>query len=122
LHILSPFDNATIRRERLLKLFNYDYSIECYLPEHKRKYGYFCLPILYNGSFVGRFDPKADRQSKSLIIKNFHLEHPPEDLSEFLDSFAASLKEFATFNVCDKVVVERTSPAKLKREIAMRLK
>lgn len=122
LYILSPFDNAIIRRERLLKVFNYDYSIECYLPEHKRKFGYFCLPVLYNGNFVGRFDSKADRQNKTLIIKRFYLEHVPEDLSEFLDTFAASLKEFAAFNTCERILIEKTSPAKLKRELVKRFK
>lgn len=122
LHILSPFDNAIIRRERLLKIFNYDFAIECYLPEQKRKFGYFCLPVLYNGNFTGRFDPKADRQNKTLIIKHFYLENPPEDTAGFLDTFANALKEFAVFNGCEKITVEKTSPVKLKGELAKRLK
>ena len=43
-HILSPFDNIVIQRKRLYQLFGYDYLIECYVPSHKRKFGYFCLP------------------------------------------------------------------------------
>ena len=45
--ILSPFDNSVIQRERLKALFQYDYQLECYVPEAKRQYGYFCLPLLY---------------------------------------------------------------------------
>ena len=46
-HLLSPFDNAIIQREKIKKLFDFDYQVECYVPSHKRKFGYFCLPMLY---------------------------------------------------------------------------
>ena len=54
--ILSPFDNSIIQRDRLKALFQFDYQLECYLPEAKRKYGYFCLPLLYCDKFIGRID------------------------------------------------------------------
>ena len=115
--ILSPFDNAIIRRERLLKLFDYDYQLECYLPESKRKFGYFCLPILYGNEFIGKFDPKADRATGIFHVKRLYLENPPKDMDEFLHSFAITLKAFAKFNGCEKIVVEKTFPAKLKTEM-----
>ncbi|MFA4987130.1 MAG: crosslink repair DNA glycosylase YcaQ family protein, partial [Candidatus Brocadiia bacterium] len=31
-HILSPFDNATIHRRWVKRLFGFDYTIECYVP------------------------------------------------------------------------------------------
>ena len=49
-------------RARALELFNFDYSIECYLPQPKRRYGYFSLPILHQGALVGRIDAKAHRK------------------------------------------------------------
>jgi uncharacterized protein YcaQ len=115
--ILSPFDNLIIRRERLKKIFDYDFMLECYLPEHKRKFGYFCLPVLYDNKFVGKFDPKADRATGIFYVKSFHLEYAPKDMDEFLNAFSIALKEFATFNNCEKIVVEKTFPAKLKTEM-----
>ncbi len=41
LRILSPFDNMVIQRERGRVIFDFDYQIECYVPEAKRKFGYF---------------------------------------------------------------------------------
>jgi uncharacterized protein YcaQ len=73
-HILSPFDNAVIQRKRLQTFFDYDYVIECYVPEPKRIHGYFCLPILYGDTFVGRMDCKADSKTKEFLIKNLWLE------------------------------------------------
>jgi len=61
LKILSPFDNVLIHRDRLSSLFQFDYRIECYVPTSKREFGYFCLPILYGDTFVGRIDCKAHR-------------------------------------------------------------
>ena len=120
--ILSPFDNAVIRRERLLKLFNYDYAIECYLPEGKRRFGYFCLPVLHNGKFVGRFDPKADREKKIFIVKRLYIEHEPESADEFVSTFGRTLKQFAQFNDCQQIVVEQTKPAKIKSALMAELK
>ena len=116
LHILSPFDNSVIQRKRLLKLFDFDYTIECYVPEQKRKYGYFCLPVLYGNSFVARFDPKADRASKTFYIKSIYFEEGFTPTSDFNILFAKKLKEFALFNGCEKIVIDRADK-KWKKEI-----
>lgn len=112
--LLSPFDNAVIMRNRLKQVFDFDYGVECYLPEHKRKFGYFCLPILYGNNFVGRLDPKADRQKKEFIIKSLHIENSPSDMDDFLASLSVSLKQFAAFHDCTKITIEKTFPAKIK--------
>src|SRR5882757_6725431 len=62
--ILSPFDAAVIHRKRVRELFDFEYQIECYTPAPKRKYGYFSLPVLADGAFIGRIDAKADRSRR----------------------------------------------------------
>jgi len=59
LKILSPFDNLVIQRERVKAFFGFDYLIECYVPREKRNYGYFSLPILWDGKLVTRMDCKG---------------------------------------------------------------
>jgi uncharacterized protein YcaQ len=98
-HLLSPFDNLLIRRERLKEHFNFNYTLECYLPESKRKFGYFSLPILYGNEFVGTLDPKADRATGIFTVKSLHL-HKPSD--EFLQDLAKELMRFASFNSCEE--------------------
>jgi uncharacterized protein YcaQ len=95
--LLSPFDNLVIRRERLKDLFGFDYTLECYLPEHKRKYGYFSLPILYGNQFLGSLDPKADRANGVFTVKALHIETFNTEIAEAL---ASELKRFAAFNSC----------------------
>lgn len=73
-HILSPFDNLIIQRKRLKDLFDFEYTIECYVPESKRKFGYFSMPVLYGDKFIARIDAKADRAGNNFIIKNIFRE------------------------------------------------
>lgn len=121
-HILSPFDNLVIQRKRLLDLFEFEYQIECYVPEAKRKYGYYALPILYKDSFVARFDPKADRKIGIFSIKKlwFESDFIPDD--EFYFKLSEKLKRFALFCGCDTIVVEKCSPNGYKKELKKALK
>ncbi|WP_020396399.1 winged helix-turn-helix domain-containing protein [Thiolinea disciformis] len=104
LKILSPFDNLLIQRERMRKLFDFDYQIECYIPATKRKYGYFSLPILWKDQLVARIDCKAERKQKTLMIHHLHLESTLKKLDEFHHDLDIALKNFAIFNRCDHVV------------------
>ncbi|MEQ8426058.1 MAG: crosslink repair DNA glycosylase YcaQ family protein, partial [Cyclobacteriaceae bacterium] len=72
--VLSPFDMLNVFRHRLRDFFDFDYQVECFVPEAKRKYGYFSLPILVGDTFVARMDSKADRKQGNLIIHNLHFE------------------------------------------------
>lgn len=103
-HILSPFDNLVIQRKRLSRLFGYDYQIECYVPEPKRKFGYFCLPLLRGTDFLGRVDVKADRQAGALRLESFHWEHPTQSPSRHLSAIISVLQKFALFNACPKLI------------------
>lgn len=114
LHLLSPFDSMIIHRYRIEQLFDFSYALECYTPPAKRKYGYFCLPILWGEEFIGRLDPKADRKQKTLIVRNIVFEPEFKDYEGVLPPLAEKLKALAAFNDCDKVQIERTVPGKIR--------
>jgi uncharacterized protein YcaQ len=121
-HLLSPFDNLIILRDRMELLFDFDYALECYVTPAKRKFGYFTLPILYNEELVGRLDSKADRKPKTLIIRNLSLESENTNDGDFLQLFADKLWKFALFNGCEKVTLEKVNPTKMKKSIQKSLK
>lgn len=102
-HILSPFDNIVIQRKRLYKLFGYDYLIECYVPAPKRKFGYFCLPVLYGNKFAGKIDAKADRKSGEFRIINEFWEKNFKSSLDFGQKYQNKLLELAIFSGCNSV-------------------
>jgi uncharacterized protein YcaQ len=71
---LSPFDPAIRDRKRSLRLFGFDYTIEVFVPEKKRRYGYYVMPILEGDRLIGRADLKAHRAESRVEMKGLWLE------------------------------------------------
>ncbi len=112
--ILSPFDNFVIHRKRLVELFDFDYKIECYVPEAKRKFGYFSLPILWGGELVARMDAKVVRGEGLFVVRHLAIEPGLKLGDEFVGLFVSELEKFMGFNDCDRLEVEQVSGARLK--------
>ena len=71
LRILNPFDPLVRNRKRLSRFFGFDYTIEIFVPQHKRKWGYYVYPILEGDRFIGRIELKADRKSGHITVIAF---------------------------------------------------
>ena len=117
LKILSPFDNLVIQRKRMQALFGFDYTVECYVPASKRQYGYFCLPILWDGKLAARMDCKAERKESRLHIYHFALEPTVIKTEALFLALRKELKAFLRFNGCHTLRLYKTSPAKVKPEL-----
>ena len=110
IRILSPFDNLLIQRKRTLRLFDFDYQIECYVPAAKRKYGYFTLPIVWGQSFAGRLDAKIDRKTGILYLQNLHVE--TTNIEAFTLALIPALQKFMRFNRGGSIQIKNiSSPA-----------
>ena len=106
LFILSPFDNAVILRPRIKRLFGFDYTLECYLTPQKRVYGYWCLPLLFKNSFIGRLDCKADRKAKQMQINSLHFESGVKPDHQMASALQSSFNRFADFCGCASVEIK----------------
>lgn len=110
LSILSPFDNLIIQRKRMKEIFQFDYQLECYVPASKRKYGYFSLPILWDGKLVARMDCKAERKEGRLRVRHLAIESSVAKVDAFADALSIELQAFKKFNGCDEVLFEKVTP------------
>ena len=113
LFILSPFDTVNVFRHRLRDFFDFDYQVECFVPEPKRKYGYFSLPVLSGDQFIARMDSKADRKEKVLVINNLHFETKKVDV----DQLAHGINNFMKFNGCNDFVIKKTNNKSIARSL-----
>lgn len=99
-YFLSPLDNLLWRRERILDLWGFDYKWEIYVPDHKRKYGPYILPILEGERLVGRLDARLNREHNQLVVRQIFWEAQPnrcrvtrieKALERFADRLGATL-------------------------------
>ena len=114
LKILSPFDNLVIQRKRMQALFGFDYLIECYVPQGKRRYGYFSLPLLWGGKLVARMDCKAEASHSVLHINHLALEPQLTKTDAFSLALCKELQLFMQFNNCSELRLNRTTPSHYK--------
>lgn len=102
--ILNPFDPLVRDRDRLKALFGFEYKLEVFVPEAKRKWGYYVYPLLEGDQFVGRIEAKADRKSGCLNVLNFWPEEKVRWSKNRQKKLEAELKRFARLTELKKVV------------------
>ncbi|MCC6524008.1 MAG: YcaQ family DNA glycosylase, partial [Polyangiaceae bacterium] len=72
--LVAPLDPLLWDRRLLRELFDFDYVWEVYTPMHRRRHGYYVLPILYGDRLVGRLEPRMVRATGTLEVAGLWLE------------------------------------------------
>jgi len=83
---LAPLDPLLWNRELFSYIFEHEYVWEIYKKKEDRKYGYYCLPIIYDSEYIGLIEPYKD--DDVLQIRNLHLF---KDIKE--ENFISGLKK-----------------------------
>lgn len=110
---LAPLDPLAWDRQLLRSLWDFDYLWEVYVPAHRRRWGYYVLPLLWGDRFVGRIEPRIDRRSGALRILGLWWEDGFDPLAPaadgFLDTFVDALAAHARFTGMRRVVWPRVA-------------
>ncbi|MDX2170576.1 MAG: crosslink repair DNA glycosylase YcaQ family protein [Deltaproteobacteria bacterium] len=128
--LLAPFDSLLWHRDRVARLFGFDYRIEVYVPAARRTVGYYALPLLVDGQLIGRVDAKLHRAEHRLELRHVHFEPwfargdaPPAaswgplSIERGLTGLADSAASLAAFCGAHRIDVGRVSPASLRARV-----
>jgi uncharacterized protein YcaQ len=119
--LLSPFDPVVWDRARARAMFGFDYTIECYTPQAKRRYGYFVLPILRRGRLVGRLDAKAHREDGLFEVKQLFLEDGIKADAGLVTDIAGAISACANWHETPRVRIGRGDRDDLVRPLRKEL-
>src|SRR5947207_10361765 len=90
-------------RKLVAHLFGFDYVWEVYVPEAKRRWGYYVLPVLFGDALVARAEFWCREGILELRRWHFELGDPPPGLFSDLER---SLGEFMNYCSATRIVAE----------------
>ena len=96
---LPPFDALVWDRAFLGSLFGFDYVWDLFHPPAKRRYGWYVLPILFRDRFVGRIEPRIDRDGGRVEVLGLWWEEgfAPRRADGFVDEMRSALRAYLRF-------------------------
>ena len=100
---LAPLDPLLWNRRVFRWVYGREYSWEVYKKPRDRKYGYYCLPIMFNDQYVGLLDPFFRKKDGVLEVRNLHILDATISRGRFLSALRAETNRF-----CDYLGAERT--------------
>ena len=109
--LLSPFDNLICDRKRTKLLFDFEFTIEIYVPKEKRRWGYYVLPILHGDRLIGRIDPTMDRANGRLTVNAIYAEPGAPEGVRVGRAVAKAIAELGTFLGAQELVYNSAPPA-----------
>ncbi|WP_156759051.1 winged helix-turn-helix domain-containing protein [Microbacterium karelineae] len=108
--LLTPFDPVVWFRDRAERLFDFHYRIEIYVPQPKRRYGYYSLPVLVDDRVAGRIDLKAERKASALRVQSAWWEEHAS-AGHAAERIAAEVARAAAWQGLERVTVSRWGDA-----------
>ena len=103
--LMAPFDSLLWDTALLASLFDYEYVWEGFFPPAKRRWGYYVLPIVFGDRFVGRIEPRIDRDRGCVEVLGLWWEDgfAPRRADGFVDAMRDALGAYLRFAAADRL-------------------
>jgi len=102
---IAPFDALLWDTALLASLFDFEYVWEGFFKPAKRRWGYYVLPISFGDRFVGRIEPRIDRDRRCVEVLGAWWEDgfAPRRADGFVDAMRDALRAYLRFAGADRV-------------------
>jgi uncharacterized protein len=102
---VPPFDPIIWDRGLLRSLFEFEYVWELFFPPDKRRWGWYVLPIVFRDRFVGRIEPRIDRDEARVQVLGIWWEDgfAPRRADGFVDAMRDALRAYLGFARADRL-------------------
>lgn len=96
---VAPFDSLLWDNALVASLFDFDYVWEGFFPPAKRRWGWYVLPISFGDRFVGRIEPRIDRDRARVEVLDVWWEDgfAPRRADGFVDAMRDALRAYLRF-------------------------
>ncbi len=109
---VAPLDQLIWDRKAALHLFGFDYVWEVYVPEAKRRWGYYVLPVFYKDRFVARFDSRLKAGVWEVYAWFWEPDVTPD--AAMVGALSAAAERFVAYLGAERVEVNRSVEAKAR--------
>jgi uncharacterized protein len=102
---IAPFDSLLWDNPLVASLFGFHYVWEGFFPPAKRRWGWYVLPICFRGRFVGRIEPRIDRDQARVDVLGLWWEDgfAPARADGFVDAMRDALRAYLRFAAADRL-------------------
>jgi uncharacterized protein YcaQ len=102
---IAPFDSLLWDTSLVAKLFGFDHVWEGFFPPAKRRWGWYVLPITFGDRFVGRIEPRIDRDRARVEVLGLWWEDgfAPRCADWFVDAMRDALRAYLRFAGADRL-------------------
>ena len=102
---IAPFDSLLWDNALLASLFDFEYVWEGFFPPARRRWGWYVLPISFGDRFVGRIEPRIDRDRARVEVLGVWWEDgfTPSRADGFVDAMRDALRAYLRFAGADRL-------------------
>jgi uncharacterized protein YcaQ len=96
---VAPFDSLLWDTGLLATLFGFEHVWEGFFPPVRRRWGWYVLPIVFGDRFVGRIEPRIDRDRGCVEVLGLWWEggFAPSRADGFVDGMRDALRAYLRF-------------------------